>query len=244
MFMTKNILPKIRISLLLAFFLAGSANLYSQQTDRLITVRKLAVKPDRIEEFRALQTEMSEAWDKAGRGRRWIWKRMDGDLHTFHIISESDSFAERGSGEPIMDQAHRDLWLNAMNETIRSRELITTRRVLSIPLKGKPKYVVVTQRTILPGKTSEYFDFIESRLPTFEKSGSNGRVWDRVLYGGSNHTISTGRFIDSWAELDGPHIDLPAEERQRIFEGVTDFFAGDYDRYVLRFEEEMSTGSF
>jgi hypothetical protein len=242
--MIKDVLPKFRISLLLAVFLAGSANLYSQQTDRLITVRILAVKPDRIEEFRALQTELSEAWDNAGRGRRWIWKRMDGDLHTFHVISESDSFAERGSGEPVMDQAHRDLWLNAMNETIRSRESITSRRVLSIPLKGKPKYVVVTQRTILPGKTSEYYDFIESRLPTLEKNRSNGMVWDRVLYGGNTHTASTGAFIDSWAELDSPLIDLPTEERQQLFEGIHDFFAGDYDRYVLRFEEEMSTGSF
>ena len=241
---TQQLQVLINKILITAILMACSINLYSQQTDRLITVRKLAVKPDRIEEFRALQMEMSEAWDNAGRGRRWIWKRMDGDLHTFHIISESDSFAERGSGEPVMDQEHRELWLNAMNETIRSRELITTRRVLSIPLKGKPKYVVVTQRTILPGKTSEYFDFIESRLPTFEKSGSNGRVWDRVLYGGSNHTTSTGRFIDSWEELDGPAVDLPAEERQRLFEGVNDFFAGDYDRYVLRFEEELSTGSF
>ena len=45
--------------LITAILLVLSANLYSQQTDRLITVRKLAVKHDKIDEFIALQREMS-----------------------------------------------------------------------------------------------------------------------------------------------------------------------------------------
>ena len=47
--------------LITAILMACSANLYSQQTDRLITVRKIAVKHDKIDEFIALQKEMSEA---------------------------------------------------------------------------------------------------------------------------------------------------------------------------------------
>ena len=43
-----------------AILMACGANLYSQQTDRLITVRKIAVKHDKIDEFIALQKEMSE----------------------------------------------------------------------------------------------------------------------------------------------------------------------------------------
>jgi hypothetical protein len=58
-----------------------------------------------------------------------------------------------------------------------------------------------------------------------------------------NVIIASGRFIDSWAELDEPILDLPEEERSQLFEGYHEFFEGDVDRYVLRFEEEMSTGS-
>lgn len=242
--MIRNVSPKFRISLILAVFLAGSANLYSQQTDRLISVRKLAVKPDKLEEFTALQKEMSEAFENAGRGRRWVWKRMDGDTHTFHIITESGSFAERGGSELPMDQAHWNLWIDAVNETIRSRELTTFRRELAIPADDRPNFVVVTQRTIRPGRISEYLDWVENKfIPAVQKSGSNGRVWDRLLYGGNHLTIASGRFIDSWAELDEPILDLPEDERSQLLEGYHEFFEGDVDRYVLRFEEEMSTGN-
>ena len=242
--MIKDVLPKFRISLLLAVFLAGSANLYSQQTDRLITVRKIAVKHDKIGEFIALQKEMSEAYENAGKGRRWVWRRVYGETHTFHIITESDSFAERESGQEVMDQAHWDLWLGAMSQTIKSRETTTFRRMLAIPADDRPNFVVVNQRTIRPGRISEYLDWVENKLiPAVQKSGSNGRVWDRLLYGGNQLTIASGRFIDSWAELDEPILDLPEDERSQLMEGYHEFFEGDVDRYVLRFEEEMSTGS-
>ena len=48
--------------------MAGSPFLYSQQTDRLISARKMEEKPDRLEEFRALQKEISEAWEKQALG--------------------------------------------------------------------------------------------------------------------------------------------------------------------------------
>lgn len=230
--------------LISAVLMACSANLYSQQTDRLITVRKLAVKPDRLEEFTALQMEMSEAYENAGRGRRWVWRRMDGDTHTFHIISESGSFAERGGNQPPMDQAHWNLWLDAVNETIRSRELTTFRRELAIPAQDRPNFVVVTQRTIRPGRISEYLDWVENRfIPVARKIGRSGMIWDRVMYGGNSRIVANGRFIDSWAELDEPILDLPDDERSQLLEGRNEFFEGDVDRYVLRFEEEMSTGS-
>ena len=60
--------------LITAILMACSANLYSQQTDLLITVRKIAVKHDKIDEFIALQKEMSEAYDEAEAGRRWVWR--------------------------------------------------------------------------------------------------------------------------------------------------------------------------
>lgn len=230
--------------LLVLSTLLTSANLYSQQTDRLISVRKLAVKPDKLEEFTALQKEWSEAYENAGRGRRWVWRRMDGDSHTFHIITESERFAEKGTGQPVMDQAHMDLWLDAMGETIRSRELTTYRRMLAIPADDRPNFVVVNQRTIRPGRISEYLDWVENKMiPAVQKSGSNGWVWDRLLYGGNQLTIASGRFIDSWAELDEPILDLPEDERRQLMEGYHEFFEGDVDRYVLRFEEEMSTGN-
>ena len=47
--------------LITAILMACSANLYSQQTDLLITVRKIAVKHDKIDEFIALQKKMSKA---------------------------------------------------------------------------------------------------------------------------------------------------------------------------------------
>lgn len=224
--------------------LLTSANLYSQQTDRLITVRKIAVKHDKIDEFTALQKEMSEAYENAGRGRRWVWRRVYGETHTFHIITESDSFAERESGQEVMDKAHWDLWLGAMSQTIKSRETTTFRRMLAIPAQDRPNFVVVTQRTIRSGRISEYLDWVENRfIPVARKSGRSGMIWDRLMYGGNSRTVAYGRFIDSWAELDEPILDLPEDERSQLMEGYHEFFEGDVDRYVLRFEEEMSTGN-
>ena len=224
--------------------LLTSANLYSQQTDRLIIVRKIAVKHDKIDEFTALQKEMSEAYENAGRGRRWVWRRVYGETHTFHIITESDSFAERESGQEVMDKAHWDLWLGAMSQTIKSRETTTFRRMLAIPAQDRPNFVVVTQRTIRSGRISEYLDWVENRfIPVARKSGRSGMIWDRLMYGGNSRTVATVRFIDSWAELDEPILDLPEDERSQLMEGYHEFFEGDVDRYVLRFEEEMSTGN-
>ena len=239
----KQLQTMVNKILITAIFLACSANLYSQQTDRLITVRELAVKHDKIDEFIALQKEMSQAFDEAEAGRRWVWRRMYGESHTFYIITESDSFAERESGQELMSQAHWDLWLDAISETIKSRELRTYRRMLAIPLKEKPKYCVVVERTIRPDKISEYYDWVESRMPTLEKSRSNGMVWDRLLFGGNNRINATGSFISSLGELDEPLTRLPADERSQLLEGFSDFFEGDVDRYVLRLEEEMSTGN-
>ena len=143
---TRQLLVMVNKLLITAILMVLSANLYSQQTDRLITVRKLAVKHDKIDEFIALQKEMSQAYDEAEAGRRWVWRRMHGETHTFHIITESDSFAERESGQELMGQAHWDLWLDAMSQTIKSRELTTSRRVLAIPTAKRPNFVAVTQR--------------------------------------------------------------------------------------------------
>lgn len=230
--------------LITAILMVLSANLYSQQTDRLITVRKLAVKHDKIDEFIALQKEMSQAYDEAEAGRRWVWRRMHGETHTFHIITESDSFAERESGQELMGKAHWDLWLDAMSETIKSRELTTSKRVLAIPTAKRPNFVAVTQRIIRPGKISEYLEWVENKLiPVIEKSGSNGMVWDRAMYGGNMRSVTSGRFLNSWGELDEPLLDLSDQERSQLLDGWHDFFEGDADRYVLAFEEEMSTGS-
>jgi hypothetical protein len=37
-------------------------------------------------------------------------------------------------------------------------------------------------------------------------------------------------------------LDIPENERSQLMKGWNEFFEGDVDRYVLRFEEEMSTG--
>ena len=79
-------------------------------------------------------------------------------------------------------------------------------------------------------------------IPAVKKSGSNGMVWDRGLYGGNNRSVTSGRFINSWGDLDEPLLDLSDEERSQLFDGWDEFFEGDMDRYVLRFGEEMSTG--
>ena len=97
-----------------------------------------------------------------------------------------------------MDQAHWDLWLDAMSQTINSRELTISRRMLAIPTTKRPNFVAVTQRTIRAGKVSEYFGWVENKLiPAVKKNGSNGMVWDRGLYGGNNRSVTSGRFINS-----------------------------------------------
>ena len=116
--------------------------------------------------------------------------------------------------------------------------------MLAIPADDRPNFVVVTQRTLRSGRISEYLDWVENKLiPTMQKNGINGMIWDRLLYGGNNRTVANGRFIDSWAELDEPMMVLPEDERNQLMEGVNEFFESDVDRYVLRFEEAMSTGS-
>ncbi|OUU94502.1 MAG: hypothetical protein CBC35_03975 [Planctomycetes bacterium TMED75] len=142
---------------------------------------------------------ITQAYKESGAGRRRVWRRGYGKTHTFHTITES--FAERESGR-AMDQARWDLWLDAMGQTIKGRELTTSRSVLAIQTTKRTNFIAVTQRTIRAVKVSEYPEWLGIKLIPAKKNGSNGMVWERGLYEGDNKNITTGRVINSWGDSD------------------------------------------
>lgn len=84
-------------------------------------VRVIRVKHDRIGEFEGLMKELRDAMQGSGQPGFQVWSMELGDLGTYHIVMQFDSFASFGNMEsPPMEPTEWANWLNRMGSTIDS----------------------------------------------------------------------------------------------------------------------------
>ena len=229
-----------------------TTNLQAQDEEEppqnLLTVRTITVKADQVSEFVDLQRELSDAMKEAGRPGRHVWQQVRGDTNVFHITSRSAKYAELDeSGESVMSEGAWANWVNAIQETIVSREITTYRSpdAWAIPFGDdyEPNMVVLTFRTVAQGDGNKYRKwFMEKLIPAYKELGVKGSYRGQVRHGGSRNTYYTARHISSWAELDepGPASHLSDEERAEIFDGLDDITFTNMENVILRHRASLS----
>jgi hypothetical protein len=231
----------------LATFLTGT--LLAQDSAQLRTVRIIEVMPGKNAEFVELQQTLMEAQKKAGGSGRSVWQEARGNTSVFHIVGDSDNFAELDSpAESVMSDAEWANWLNRISQVIKSRQVLTLRTVPDAYINSKdgeePNLLRLNLITLASrGDRVAYTNWItDSLTPALRKQGVTGRSLSRVMFGDNNNTVVSGSRLSSWAELDQPGAlnKLSDEKRTEIFSGLSDIEFHETKSLILRYRANLS----
>ena len=69
----------------------------AQDPPPLLSVVRVKVKPDRLDEWREITKRYSEARRKRGGGFRHVWRSRLGNLYEYVIVTPMQNYAERDS---------------------------------------------------------------------------------------------------------------------------------------------------
>jgi hypothetical protein len=182
----------------------------AQENERTyIQVRSSTVKGGMLDEYVALQKQLTEAMKADGQSGRTIWQEIRGDLRTFHSVSSLDNFAANDEPfDPPMDEDAWEEWVDRITSTTHSN----TRMVL----RTHPEYATASgdgrernllylrYRTVGPGRMDDYHDWIENSLSPALKEGGADVNFSHIVLGGNNRTFISATYLDNWAQMDGP----------------------------------------
>ncbi len=212
------------VALLAVTALMGRAVESDPPTLNLVVVR---VKPDKGDEFEALQKELNLARKKVGAPVRSLAQVVRGDTSEYHILEPMTKWADLegpGWGVKAMGEVGFARWVARVTKCIRSRTATTYRRVSqwSIPLKEgrSPRLAVVTTRHVAPGRESDYAEWLEETLfPTLREAGVDGIATYRPVLGNSREWV-TVTMIDNWSTFDGPNPMIQSVGGEKFLELV------------------------
>jgi hypothetical protein len=236
-----NRFQKPLASALLMIFALGVPLLASSQDDdrTWLQVRTVHVKPDRFDDFVALQIKLSEAQKEAGR---------TGDLATFHIVNSVDNLAELDEpNEPPMAEEEWTAWLKAIYEVTdsSSRTILRSHLEWSIPADedSEPGLLVLRSTTVKTGRMGDYHGWIQDQLvPALKKGGAQGVSFNHTAFGGDSTTWVSGTRIPNWAALQrrrGSLAYLSNEDFAALFAPVAEMVTAS-DLRILRYRADLS----
>jgi hypothetical protein len=237
--------------LLAAMTLLVPLTVSAQDAERSYSaVRTVHVKPSMVSEFVALQTQLNDAAKAAGQSGRGVWQEVRGDLATFHIVSQLESFAQYDEdGSPPMDEDAWAEWVEAIgNVTASSSRTISVQYPgLAIPgdEDAAPNLLLLRFTTVAPGQGGAYRAWLRDKLvPALKAAGTTGHSFSRTIFGGNTDVHIQATSIDNWAALDGagPLSGLSDEERADMFANFSDMVWGNELR-ILRFRADLSRRS-
>lgn len=234
-----------RVALFLAglTFLIGFHPSYAQgQAPRLLDLRIVTVKPDRITEWVGLQQELNAAREEAGMPAREFWQVEIGDLDTFHVFTP---IARLGEGELPLPADEAAQWAARVNDTLVSRRNMVLRiHPASIPPVEGKQYDFATVRTRVAGK-DHFADlnnwYGEKWYPFHREAGSEGMLLTQIAYGGNSRTMYSVDLDEDLDTLNAPPGIPLAEAQEILAEG------GSYvelaSQILLRRRHDLSPGS-
>ena len=242
----------IVVVLTVMMFLAGWSLCQSESPSEpsLLNVSVVQVKYDMIQEFEALQKEMSGALKEAGSPFRHVWQVARGATNEYHIVTPAENFAEFDQpslSAKAMGEEGFAAWVAKVTKCIQARSVLTLRSVpgLSIPPKdgAATNLAVLTTRDALPGRGRDYATWMrEKLLPAAKKAGVTGFSVYRPVFGGSDRGWTTVTLADNWAALDQDHPivrSLSQAELAELFGPVGEMTASG-ERIVIRYRPELS----
>ncbi len=100
-------------------------------------------------------------------------------------------------------------WIAAFGNSVASSTYVILRDYpeLEIPADEGTELnmLYLRERTVAPGKSDEYHDWIQdSLMPALKKGGVKGFGYSRVAIGGNNNTWYGTTLLANWSVLDGP----------------------------------------
>ena len=248
--MTMNQFQKPLASALLVIFALGVPLLASSQDDdrTWLQVRTVHVKPDRFDEFVALQIKLSEAQKEAGRTERSVWQEIRGDLATFHIVNSVDNLAELDEpNEPPMAEEEWTAWLTAIYDVTESssRTIIRSHLEWSIPADedSEPGLLVLRYTTVAPNRMGDYHGWIQDQLlPALQEGGAQGVSFNHTAFGGDVTTWVNATRIPNWAWLQrrrGSLAYMSDEDFAALCAPVAEMVTAS-ERRILRYRADLS----
>lgn len=210
----------------LSVFLAGLTLLigfhpsYAQGQPRLLDLRIVTVKPNRITEWVGLQQELNAAREEAGMPAREFWQVEIGDLDTFHVFTP---IAQLGEGELPLPADEAAQWAARVNDTVVSRRNMVLRiHPASIPPVEGKQYDFAIVRTRVAG-TGHFADlnnwYGEKWYPFQREAGSEGMLLTQIVYGGNSRTMYSVDLAEDRDTLNAPPRLPPAELQELRAEG-------------------------
>jgi len=184
----------------------------SQPARSQVTI--VRIKPDMIDAWLDFQAKRTvPALKKAGVVQRDVYQAAYGTLGEFRVITPIEKFADRDNPSPIeraLGAAAAKEYNDTLRKMIASSSTLVIQAVPDLRLDPKPdavyKLLVLSTVHVMPGRATEYLDFLQNEILPIEKKGETKRMFvSRVLLGGDGNEIRVARFAEKFADLDaGP----------------------------------------
>lgn len=177
----------------------------------LLTVTRVVVKPDRVAEWRDVETLYSEAYKKGGGPWRRIYQTRTGNVNEFLVLAPFSSYADLDGQSFIAKGAsEQDLarWSARRNQCTESATTSYERLVpevfINLPGASLPTMLIETRFRVKQGMGDDFAAFVKTEsIPWLKKAGVGLFVLRHVEYGGSRNLYVARRGATKFAELDG-----------------------------------------
>lgn len=227
-----------------------------QAQPMLMGVRVLEVKPDQVGEFEGLIKELRAAIQESARPGFTAWSVEVGDMNTYHLVTELDSFASLAEMEqPPMEPVEWANWLNRIGGTIDSHTVIIGRlrpELSIIPTEqGVPteqaqqsgELLMLISDTVMAGKTREYEAFVRDELlPALKQADIDAVYTTELMFGTEGRTWVYAVPLPGWQVFDGPSplVEALGEEgaQQLMLRG--DALVDHSETQMLRMRADLS----
>jgi hypothetical protein len=187
-------------------------------------VRVVQVKHDRTGDFEALIKELGTALSAAGLPPISVWQVEIGDVNTYHIVSQFESFADVANEEAMpMEPMEWATWMNRIGATIDSHQAMIARVRLDMSVMPEaqgqqgsqgaqdgqtpeePELLMLMATTVLPGRAQDYENWIRDEvLPVMRESDGLGVVTNQMAFGADDRMWVFAIPLSGWSELDMP----------------------------------------
>jgi hypothetical protein len=205
----------VKFGLALLFLLTGPVSPGVAQTGTtrlLVTVSH--IKPDRLDEWLALQTnEVVPALKAAGVAERVVYQQLIGDMTSFVSVRPLPSFAEF-DGEGLLQKAlgvgkAADLTARLRDCTISIHRRIENRQDEFNLDPGDAEALFYSRYRAMPGRSRDYMNFVrEEMFPVMRQAQDEGTFAGLSVtvsgQGGEAGLITLNMHYDDFVELDGP----------------------------------------
>jgi hypothetical protein len=239
---------------LMVTLMAAPGALLAQEAPKpqLISITVTRVKPEMLQEWQDLiKNELNPALQKAGVPFRSVYATaVFGDSYEYVSISPITNFAQYDKPSPLVTAMGQE-GLTRYGHKIRKcvdgsyTYAVRLRPDLSImtEMTGPPKFAVISHVRVVPGKNSEFENFLKTDIvANYKKLNLPGYFVEQTIFGGDANSYTTITVVNSFSDLDkGPLLNQAVGEEgaQKILQRGGAFITS-LERYFSRFVPELS----